>query len=113
MADNGPGLAPAVLEQLFVPFFTTKRDGSEIRLSLCYRERWSPHRFEHIGKVLVLPPGETVQARSDVVSQQTSVLCYLRPEPIREWFDRDLEWTGRRLLIEDLAYVRILLRRSR
>jgi AraC family transcriptional regulator len=63
----------------------------------CYRDRWSPHRFEHIGKVFVLPPGETVQARSDVGSQQTSVLCYLRPEPFREWFDRDLQWTGRRL----------------
>ena len=33
----GPGLAPAVLEQLFVPFFTTQRDGSGIGLNLARR----------------------------------------------------------------------------
>lgn len=84
-----------------------RRDPANYRLDLCltprpgnaracYRERWSPHRFESIGNVFVLPPGETVQAKSDIGSQ-TSVLCYLRPGPMREWFDRDLEWTGRRL----------------
>ena len=37
VADNGPGLAPAAREQLFVPFFTTKPDGSGIGLSLARR----------------------------------------------------------------------------
>lgn len=32
--DNGPGIADSVREQIFVPFFTTKRDGSGIGLSL-------------------------------------------------------------------------------
>jgi C4-dicarboxylate-specific signal transduction histidine kinase len=32
--DNGPGLTPAQREQIFVPFFTTKPDGSGIGLSL-------------------------------------------------------------------------------
>lgn len=32
--DNGPGIPEAVLDQIFVPFFTTKRDGSGIGLSL-------------------------------------------------------------------------------
>jgi signal transduction histidine kinase len=37
VADNGPGLVPAAREQLFVPFFTTKPDGSGIGLSLARR----------------------------------------------------------------------------
>jgi nitrogen fixation/metabolism regulation signal transduction histidine kinase len=32
--DNGPGIPDNVREQMFVPFFTTKRDGSGIGLSL-------------------------------------------------------------------------------
>jgi signal transduction histidine kinase len=32
--DNGPGIPPDVQERIFVPFFTTKEDGSGIGLSL-------------------------------------------------------------------------------
>ena len=32
--DNGPGIPAAILDQVFIPFFTTKRDGSGIGLSL-------------------------------------------------------------------------------
>ena len=35
IADNGPGIDEELREQVFVPFFTTKRDGSGIGLSLC------------------------------------------------------------------------------
>ncbi|WKE65493.1 ATP-binding protein [Gallaecimonas kandeliae] len=34
VADNGPGVAPGALKQLFVPFFTTKVGGSGVGLSL-------------------------------------------------------------------------------
>jgi two-component system, NtrC family, nitrogen regulation sensor histidine kinase NtrY len=33
--DNGEGIAPEVLDHIFVPFFTTKKHGSGIGLSLC------------------------------------------------------------------------------
>jgi len=62
----------------------------------CYRERWGPHRFERIGDLFVVPPGETLQARSDR-GRQASIVCRLRPEPISAWFDGDLHWTPRRL----------------
>jgi AraC family transcriptional regulator len=62
----------------------------------CYREHWGPHRFERIGDVYVLPPGETLEMRSDC-GRQTSILCHLRPEPIRGWFDGELHWATRRL----------------
>ena len=32
--DNGPGIEPEALERIFIPFFTTKREGSGIGLSL-------------------------------------------------------------------------------
>jgi len=32
--DNGPGISPEILENIFVPFFTTKKEGSGIGLSL-------------------------------------------------------------------------------
>ena len=33
--DNGQGILPEVMERIFVPFFTTKKNGSGIGLSLC------------------------------------------------------------------------------
>jgi signal transduction histidine kinase len=32
--DNGPGILPDVLDKIFIPFFTTKKSGSGIGLSL-------------------------------------------------------------------------------
>lgn len=37
VSDNGPGILPNVLEQIFIPFFSTKEGGSGIGLSLCRR----------------------------------------------------------------------------
>jgi two-component system nitrogen regulation sensor histidine kinase NtrY len=34
VTDNGPGILQAVQEKIFIPFFTTKQDGSGIGLSL-------------------------------------------------------------------------------
>jgi nitrogen fixation/metabolism regulation signal transduction histidine kinase len=34
VVDNGPGIIPEVLEKIFIPFFTTKPEGSGIGLSL-------------------------------------------------------------------------------
>ncbi len=35
VADNGPGIAPDILEKLFQPFVTTKADGMGVGLSVC------------------------------------------------------------------------------
>src|SRR5882724_6549906 len=62
----------------------------------CYFDHWGPHRFERIGDMFLLPPSEPMQAASDC-GRQLSVVCQLRPEPIRSWFGGDLEWTDGRL----------------
>jgi signal transduction histidine kinase len=35
IADNGTGMSPEVMDNIFIPFFSTKKTGSGIGLSLC------------------------------------------------------------------------------
>ena len=35
VADNGQGMSDEVMEKIFIPFFSTKKNGSGIGLSLC------------------------------------------------------------------------------
>ena len=35
VADNGPGMSQEILDKIFIPFFSTKKTGSGIGLSLC------------------------------------------------------------------------------
>ncbi|MBP6682892.1 MAG: helix-turn-helix transcriptional regulator [Halioglobus sp.] len=63
----------------------------------CYPDRWGTHRFEPIGNLFLVPPGESMLAISDGCCQQASILCQLHPEPMRDWFDGALEWTDQGL----------------
>jgi AraC family transcriptional regulator len=80
----------------------------------CYRDRWAPDHFERIGDVFLVPPGETMRAKSDGGRPQSSILCHLRREPIKAWFGGELDWTDRRLKagldIEDPNIRGLLLR---
>lgn len=82
---------------------------------VCYREHWSPHRFEPIGKIFLLPPNETFVGKGEGGNHtQATLLCHLRPEPMREWFEGDLEWTDHRLAaglnISNANILQLLLR---
>ena len=63
----------------------------------CYFNRWGPHRFERLGEIFVVPPGEALHVRSDSGTNQASIVCEIRAEAINHWLDGGIEWTDRRL----------------
>jgi signal transduction histidine kinase len=48
ISDNGSGIAPEARDQIFIPFFTTKKTGSGIGLSLCRQIM-----RQHLGSITV------------------------------------------------------------
>jgi AraC family transcriptional regulator len=46
----------------------------------CYRDHWNAHRFDPLGQVFVVPPGERLRVRSDGSAPHTSIVCDLHPE---------------------------------
>ena len=53
ISDNGPGLEPTMLENLFQPFFTTKENGTGLGLYLARQIMG-----EHGGRIIVTSPPE-------------------------------------------------------
>jgi AraC family transcriptional regulator len=64
----------------------------------CYLDRWKSRRFERIGDIFLVPPGEHMLAMSDGNCKQDSIICQLHPQAMNEWFDNDLKWTETALL---------------
>ena len=60
----------------------------------CYQNHWNPHRFERLGTVFAVPPGETLITVGEGGPSQASVLCHLVPDSISAWFDGALRWTN-------------------
>jgi AraC family transcriptional regulator len=82
----------------------------------CYPDRWAPNRFERIGEVFFVPPGEIMHAKS-IGGSQTSMVCQMNADLIAKWFEGDLQWTDWRLEaglhIADLSIRGMLLRLTR
>lgn len=60
IADNGPGMSQEMMEKIFIPFFSTKKSGSGIGLSLCkqimmlHRGNIQVQSIEHEGTAFYL-----------------------------------------------------------
>lgn len=62
----------------------------------CYRGRWGPHRFERLGDIFLLPPGEELLIKGGS-GRQYSLLCQFRPETISDLIGHDLSWDDQQL----------------
>ena len=82
----------------------------------CFPDRWSTRRFERIGEVFFVPPGEAMHARCEA-GKQTSIVCQLDPSLIAKWFEGEIEWTESRLEaglnVADMSIRGMLLRLTR
>ncbi len=83
----------------------------------CYHTHWDPKRFEPLGNLFVVPPGESIRVTGEGGPQQVSILCLLRPEGLREWFEGEPHWSDGQLKasldIRDDNIRQLLLRLAR
>ena len=63
----------------------------------CYAQRWGAHRFERLGEIFLVPPGETLHVRTESGPDQVSLACEIHADAVDRWLDNGLEWTDRRL----------------
>lgn len=63
----------------------------------CYRDHWGPHRFERLGDMFLVPPGEAMHVKGDSYGPQASIVCQLNAEAMGQWLGTSIEWTDRRL----------------
>ena len=61
-----------------------------------YLERWGGHRFERLGDIFLLPPGERLCIRGGSV-RQASLLCRLDSATIHTILGQALTWTDQQL----------------
>lgn len=59
-----------------------------------YADHWAARRFERIGEVYVLPPGQALQVRC-VPSVTSSLVCELAAAQVSRWVDGEVEWSDR------------------
>ncbi len=63
----------------------------------CYGDRWGPHRYERLGEIFLVPPGEALHLRSDGGGDQASIVCEIEATAVDCWLDGGIEWTDQRL----------------
>ena len=99
----------AQLVGFHIPAPTTSvlRDDASYQINLCltprplytrasYHAHWGPHRYEPLGEIFMVPPGEALHVRTGV-GEQGALTCQLKTEALYEILGEELEWTAERL----------------
>lgn len=90
-----------------VPTESVLHDDAAYQLNLCltprplytrgsYPRHWGPHRYEALGEIFLVPPGEALHIKGGA-GEQASLTCQLRADALHSILGEDLEWTDRRL----------------
>lgn len=73
----------------------------------CYHAHWGPHRFERLGDIFMIPPGEALHIKGDS-GRQASLLCFLDRAAVNGIIGHELAWTDQKLAATiDLTSVRV------
>ena len=57
----------------------------------CYRDFWNAQRFERLGALCVLPPSQTVIAKSDERRSTSAIVCEIDAAPILQMYENQPE----------------------
>jgi AraC family transcriptional regulator len=68
-------------------------DHSPSGSAVCFRD-WPAHRFERLGRLFLLPPGQTVRTKSGV-GPQNAIICRLRAKSVQTWLPQGPHWNER------------------
>ena len=58
----------------------------------CYRDYWTPHRFEPMGDLFILPAKSSTHTMA-WCEEQRSLVCSIDPERADNWLGPDFAWT--------------------
>lgn len=63
----------------------------------CFPDHWSPHRYEPMGDLFILPAQSSCRTMA-WCEEQRSLVCRLDPLKANDWLGADFEWTERSLM---------------
>lgn len=89
------------------PTESVMRDDDAYQLNMCltprplysrasYHQHWGPHRYEQLGEIFLIPPGEELHIKGGA-GEQASLTCLLKSAALHAILGEDLEWTDQRL----------------
>ena len=111
-------VAQIVRYDIPAPTQSTLRDPDSYQINLCltprplnaracYHDHWGPHRFERLGDIFMIPPGEALHIKGDS-GRQASLLCFLDRAAVDAVIGQELVWTDQKLAATvDLTSARI------